>query len=441
MPLIVLTADRPPELRDVGAGQAIDQIKLYGSFVKWFVEVGNHEPGRDERHAPPRARPAARTRRRSGGRPGPVHLNFPLREPLAPVPTRGWRPPTGRAATTARRGCACTSPTRCPTRTVESTGRRDGGDAARRDRLRRRRGEPVADAVARAGARRRAGRCWPSPRRACAAAPHDRSRVVAHYDVLLRGGGWAARTRPTWCCASATRRRRSRCAPGWRRRAAGRDRPARAPGMSRRARADTIVHAAPRALAMLWRRCSSATPARRDRAGSTRGARPTRSCPRRSADGTEPFEPTVYTALAGGCPTARCVWVARRCRSATSRRSSPRIGADPLPGEPRRQRDRRRRCRRRSGAALAPARPRCLLIGELALIHDLGGLVAAARAGHRADDRLRQQRRRRHLRLPAGGRARRPRPCTSQHIADAERADLAKVAALAGLRHVVASYG
>src|SRR5437764_1621459 len=46
VPLIVMTADRPPELRDVGAGQAIDQIELYGSAAKWFVEVGNHEPTR-----------------------------------------------------------------------------------------------------------------------------------------------------------------------------------------------------------------------------------------------------------------------------------------------------------------------------------------------------------------------------------------------------------
>src|SRR5438270_8038602 len=42
VPLIVLTADRPPELRDVGAGQAIDQLKLYGDAVKGFFEVGNH---------------------------------------------------------------------------------------------------------------------------------------------------------------------------------------------------------------------------------------------------------------------------------------------------------------------------------------------------------------------------------------------------------------
>src|SRR6476661_3785377 len=43
VPLIALTADRPPELRGIGAGQAIDQIKLYGGAVRWFCEVGTHE--------------------------------------------------------------------------------------------------------------------------------------------------------------------------------------------------------------------------------------------------------------------------------------------------------------------------------------------------------------------------------------------------------------
>src|SRR3954466_7743302 len=95
VPLIVLTADRPPELRDTGAGQAIDQVKLYGSFAKWFVEVGNHDPSRatavHHRALGCRAYDAARA-----GRPGPVHLNFPLREPLAPVAEEGldasdWR--------------------------------------------------------------------------------------------------------------------------------------------------------------------------------------------------------------------------------------------------------------------------------------------------------------------------------------------------------------
>src|SRR5437764_615728 len=81
VPLIVLTADRPPELREVGAGQAIDQIKLYGSAAKWFVEVGNLDPGRDAavHH---RALGCRAWHTALGGPPGVVHLNFPLREPL-----------------------------------------------------------------------------------------------------------------------------------------------------------------------------------------------------------------------------------------------------------------------------------------------------------------------------------------------------------------------
>src|SRR5256886_414660 len=43
VPLLLLTADRPPELRDSGAGQTIDQLKLFGGAAKWFFEVGVHE--------------------------------------------------------------------------------------------------------------------------------------------------------------------------------------------------------------------------------------------------------------------------------------------------------------------------------------------------------------------------------------------------------------
>src|SRR3954469_1042744 len=88
VPLIVVTADRPPELRDTGAGQAIDQIKLYGSFAKWFVEVGNFEPDR-EAAVHHRALACRAWHTALGGRPGVVHLNFPLREPLAPAPEEG----------------------------------------------------------------------------------------------------------------------------------------------------------------------------------------------------------------------------------------------------------------------------------------------------------------------------------------------------------------
>ena len=89
VPLIVLTADRPPELRDTGAGQTIDQIKLYGDTVRWFSEVGSHVA--DDVGLVHLRSVACRAASVAAGdpRPGPVHLNFPWREPLAPVEVPG----------------------------------------------------------------------------------------------------------------------------------------------------------------------------------------------------------------------------------------------------------------------------------------------------------------------------------------------------------------
>lgn len=83
VPLVILTADRPHELRDVGAPQTIDQIHLYGSHVKWFTDMPIPE------HSDPMIRhariSAARALATAMSKPaGPVHLNFPLREPLLP---------------------------------------------------------------------------------------------------------------------------------------------------------------------------------------------------------------------------------------------------------------------------------------------------------------------------------------------------------------------
>src|SRR3954465_15774574 len=194
VPLIVLTADRPPELRDTGAGQAIDQIKLYGSFAKWFVEVGNHEPTRDTAvHMRALACRALETAR--GGRPGVVHLNFPLREPLAPVPEDGFdaslwdgRPDGGpwvqvyeasaEAASVLADGMAAPTPRGARGAIVVGSAHEDVA-------------EPVARLAAACG--------WPVLADATSGVrfgPHDRSHVIAHYDVLLRSEEWAAAHRP-----------------------------------------------------------------------------------------------------------------------------------------------------------------------------------------------------------------------------------------------------
>jgi 2-succinyl-5-enolpyruvyl-6-hydroxy-3-cyclohexene-1-carboxylate synthase len=83
VPLIVLTADRPHELRDVGAPQAIDQIRLYGKYVKWFQEMALPEASVHMLHYV-RSKAARAVYLACEGNAGPVHLNFPFREPLMP---------------------------------------------------------------------------------------------------------------------------------------------------------------------------------------------------------------------------------------------------------------------------------------------------------------------------------------------------------------------
>ena len=94
VPLLVCTADRPPELRDVGAPQTIDQPHLYGPAARWFADPGSR---------PRRPGDLAVAGRPVGGRghlgargPGPVHLNLAFREPLLGDPAAGRGLPPGR---------------------------------------------------------------------------------------------------------------------------------------------------------------------------------------------------------------------------------------------------------------------------------------------------------------------------------------------------------
>jgi 2-succinyl-5-enolpyruvyl-6-hydroxy-3-cyclohexene-1-carboxylate synthase len=184
VPLIVLTADRPAQLRDVGAGQAIDQLKLYGDAAKWFYEM----------ELPPVLDAAAMRWVRQlacraywtavEGRPGPVHLNLPLREPLildgplgeeTEFPGRPDGRPwvaSGRAGARAEPACAL------PARTVIVAGRVEHDSALEHAAaaLAESMGLPLlADALS-----------------ATRAAP----TAIATYDLLLRDPALAARLAP-----------------------------------------------------------------------------------------------------------------------------------------------------------------------------------------------------------------------------------------------------
>ncbi|WP_420622329.1 2-succinyl-5-enolpyruvyl-6-hydroxy-3-cyclohexene-1-carboxylic-acid synthase [Candidatus Poriferisodalis sp.] len=91
VPLVVLTADRPPELRGWGAGQAIDQHSLYGSHVRWFCETPVPSELPPDRATRWFAVAAARAVQQAAGlNPGPVHVNLPFREPLEPLEPNGF---------------------------------------------------------------------------------------------------------------------------------------------------------------------------------------------------------------------------------------------------------------------------------------------------------------------------------------------------------------
>jgi len=186
VPLVVLTADRPAELREVGAGQTIDQVKLYGSAAKWFFEVGTHD-ATPERMRWMRMLACRAVWTSVEGRPGPVHLNFALRDPLVPPaelgpdpwPGRsGWRPWLLRSTPgddSAAAGRALAVVARDAHRPVVVAGRAEPGLQA------------IAPACERLG--------WPLLADPLSGARRG-TAAIAHYDLLLRSPAFAAAQRP-----------------------------------------------------------------------------------------------------------------------------------------------------------------------------------------------------------------------------------------------------
>ncbi len=384
VPLIVLTADRPPELRDVGAGQAIDQIKVFGSAAKWFVEMGSHEPGRSAalHHRAHACRAFSEAR---DGRPGPVHLNFPLREPLAPV--REELDPEPWQGRSEGRPWVEVTPAFLQTDEEEPA----AGLAL--EAAHRLRGAIVCGAthedLAESAGLLGAAAGWPvlaEPTSNVRCGAHDRSHVVSHYDVLLRSEEWAAEHRPdlvirvgdtptskslrAWL-ASAARQVLIDPHLAW-------HDPSR--------EVETVVAASPgrlmREIAESLAGLESAAAAPLAEPWLSSWLEADALVPPALAAAPEPLEPSFLAAIADVAPEGSTVWVASSMpirdvesffpSTATELRFLANRGANGIDGVG----------SSALGAAHASRSGRCyLLTGELSLLHDIGGLVTARRHG------------------------------------------------------------
>jgi 2-succinyl-5-enolpyruvyl-6-hydroxy-3-cyclohexene-1-carboxylate synthase len=193
VPLVVLTADRPHELRDWGAAQTIDQLRLYGSHARWFVDLPEPDDSPDViRYV--RAVAARAVAVANGVSPGPVHLNCPFREPLILAPpnavrdeSAGWcdQPPI--AITSGRRGLASDDVAEL----ADLLGSTERGLIIC---------GPQDDPALPPAVAKLAGRLgYPilaDPLSGVRCGPHDRSLVLDRYDAFLREPGVVERLTP-----------------------------------------------------------------------------------------------------------------------------------------------------------------------------------------------------------------------------------------------------
>ena len=410
VPLIVLSADRPPELRDRGAPQTIDQERIYGRAAKWYAEL----PLFDGDPATRGARPLARG---SCGRDGGCRTRG---RGAAQRPVPGAAAPRCAAAARRRR------PARVDVDAVHLGDRRAAGPGRRSSSRssaallgRTPRGLIVAGPdddpelpAALAGLALATG--FPilaDPLSGLRTGPHDRSRVVSRADQLVRPGPWIDAHRPDLVIRTGAMptskpilQLLERARPGlvvvdgdggWRE-------PALLPA--------TFVHADAAATARALdgaprvERPAHVVDARLDGRGAHRRPGDGRLARRRS---TSRSRARRSRRSRRPCPTAPSCGPATRCPSATSTAGCRRpIGRSPC-ARTAAPTASTASCRRRSGSAAASDGPVALVVGRRLVP------PRPQRAGHREaarpvrDDRARQQRRRRDLLVPAPGAARR----------------------------------
>jgi 2-succinyl-5-enolpyruvyl-6-hydroxy-3-cyclohexene-1-carboxylate synthase len=190
VPLLLLSADRPPELRESGAGQTIDQLKLFGGAVKWFFEVGNHD-ATAQRLRWIRTLACRAYWQTVSDQPGVVHFNFPLREPLVyedeePLPADEQGRPDGRPLVS----CSPTrrlAPEDARSLAVPVRAARHGVVVAGRHERDTPLGEAAAAFCAAAG--------WPLLADPLSGARRGEA-AIAHYDALLRVDSFTAAVKP-----------------------------------------------------------------------------------------------------------------------------------------------------------------------------------------------------------------------------------------------------
>lgn len=193
VPLLVLTADRPPELRDRGAPQAIDQVHLYGRHAKWFSELPLID-GAPETFAHYRSVAGRAVATAVAGPAGPVHLDLPFREPLLPAGPLGpgpMPPNAARPMSDALAGSRHLDPASLAALADRIAAHARGLIVAGPD------DDPALPGALAAFARAAGYPILADPLSGLRTGGHDRSSVVARGDQLVRPGPWIEAHRPT----------------------------------------------------------------------------------------------------------------------------------------------------------------------------------------------------------------------------------------------------